>query len=149
DHASGSYKDELDNIARQMSDINRRLNNLYQAIEGGNINFSDLAPRIHELKGQQERLLARKAELEGLLSDRRVELASPQLVQSYVQDLHGVLNSSTLAERRAFIKSFVKELKVKKEEARLTYTLPLPPEGISEERVGVLPIVRYGGRYRI
>ena len=30
-------------------------------------------------------------------------------------------------------------------EVLVTYTMPLPPEGISEERVGVLYSIHYGG----
>ena len=39
---------------------------------------------------------------------------------------------STLAERKSFIRSFVKEVKVTGDEVLLTYTMPLPTEEISE-----------------
>jgi len=83
------------------------------------------------------------------LSDRRVELASPEIVKSYVDDLRNLLNNSSLAERRTFIRSFVKEVKVTGDEVLLTYTMPLSPTGVSEEKVGVLSTVQYGGRYWI
>jgi len=50
-----------------------------------------------------------------------------------------------LAERKSFIKSFVKEVKVIGTEVLLIYTIPMPPKGISQEAVGVPPIVQYGG----
>ena len=83
------------------------------------------------------------------MSDRRVELASPEIVRSYVDDLRNLLNNSSLAERRAFIRSFVKEVKVTGDEVLLTYTMPLSPRRVSEEKVGVLSTVQYGGRYWI
>ena len=83
------------------------------------------------------------------MPDRRVELASPEIVKSYVDDLRNLLNNSSLAERRAFIRSFVEEVKVTGDEVLLTYTMPLSPKGISEEKVGVLSTVQYGGRYWI
>ena len=83
------------------------------------------------------------------MSDRRVELASPEIVKSYVDDLRNLLNNSSLAERRAFIRSFVKEVKVTGDEVLLTYTMPLSPRRVSEEKVGVLSTVQYGGRYWI
>jgi hypothetical protein len=43
-----------------------------------------------------------------------------------------------LAERKSFIRSFVREVKVTGAEVLLTYTMPFSPKGISEERVGVL-----------
>ena len=62
-------------------------------------------------------------------------------------DLRNLLSESPLAERKSFIKSFVKEVKVIGAEVRLIYTIPMPPKGISQEVVGVPPIVRYGGPF--
>ena len=56
-----------------------------------------------------------------------------------------MLEESTLAERKSFIRSLVKEVKVTGDEVLLTYTMPFPPDGISEERVGVLYSVHHGG----
>jgi hypothetical protein len=53
---------------------------------------------------------------------------------------------SPLAERKTFIKSFVKEVKVTGDEVLPTYTLPVLPGNAVEERLPVLSIVRYGGR---
>ena len=85
--------------------------------------------------------------LESFSSDRRVEVTSPEIVRSYVDDLHDLLNRSSLAERRTLIKSFIKEVKVTEKEASLTYTIPLTTAGIYEETVGVLSTVQNGGRY--
>ena len=77
----------------------------------------------------------------------RVENACPTIaVTDYVNDLRNLINESSLPERRAFIRSFVKEVKVTGNEALLTYTMPLPPTGVSEENVGVLSTVQYSGR---
>lgn len=147
DSASKSYRDELDAISDEVINISHRLEHLYDAIETGKINLDDLAPRIHELRNRQERLQARRVQIETFLSDRRVELASPEIVKSYVDDLRNLLNNSSLAERRAFIRSFVKEVKVAGDEVLLTYTMPLSPRGVSEEKVRVLSTVQYSGRY--
>ena len=82
-----------------------------------------------------------------LLSDKKVELADMKTVAGYVADLRNLLSESPLAERKSFTKSFIKEVKVIGAEVRLTYTVPMPPKGISQETVGVPPIVHYGGRY--
>ena len=105
-----------------------------------------LAPRIHQLRYRQEKLQARKIQVESLMSDRRVDLANLETVTHYVDDLRNLLPESSLPERRAFIRSFVKELKVTGDEVVLTYTMPLPPRGISEEKVGVLSTVHHSGR---
>ena len=87
-----------------------------------------------------------KLELDNLLSDRKVELADPETVKNYVVDLHKLLEESTLFERKSFIKSFVKEVRVTGAEALMTYTIPMPPKQLSQETLVVPPIVHYGGR---
>jgi site-specific DNA recombinase len=148
DAASTEYRDELDTIISEIGGVEQRLGNLYNAIENGNIEFNLLKPRLQELRSQHDRLLARKAELEDLMSQRKIELASPEVVRKYVEDLRQFIDSSDLTERRVFIKSFVKEIKVMGDEGRIKYTFPIPPDNHEEEGLGVLPTVRYGGRYR-
>jgi hypothetical protein len=60
-------------------------------------------------------------------------------------DFYNLLKEGLLAERRTFIRSFVKEIRVTDNEAVLTYTMPVLPEKIIIEKDGVLPTVRYGG----
>ena len=105
-----------------------------------------MAPRIQQLRQRQQQVQTRKWELEALLANRRAELADLETVTRYVDDLRNLLNESSLAERKSFIRSFVKEVKVTGDEVLLTYTMPLPPQGISQEKVGVLYSVQHGGR---
>jgi hypothetical protein len=60
--------------------------------------------------------------------------------------LHELLKEGSLAERRAFIRSFVREVKVTGDEAVLSYSMPLLPEKVAIEEGGVLPTVQYSGR---
>ena len=57
------------------------------------------------------------------------------------------MKEETLAERRVFIRSFVKDVRVTNEEAVLSYSMPILPEKIAIDKEGVLPTVHYGGRY--
>lgn len=104
DGASRSYRDELDATSNEIINISHRLEHLYDAMETGKIDLDDLAPRIHELRNHQEKLQARRVQIESFLSDRRVELASPEIVKSYVDDLRNLLNNSSLAERGALLR---------------------------------------------
>ena len=149
DQSMKSYFAEIDVIEKEIRDINYKLEKLYEAIETGDIELRELAPRIQEHRMHQEKLMGRKAEVQALLSDRSVMIASEEVVTQHVEDLQVMLNESSLTERRSFIKSFVKEVKVTGDEVTLTYTLPLSPNGTKKEKVGVLPTVQYGGRYWI
>jgi len=55
------------------------------------------------------------------------------------------LDESEVAQRKAFLRSFVKKIVVDKERVRLYYNLPVPPDGKKMETVGVLDTVHYGG----
>ena len=138
------YQNELNTILQDITDTNHRLERLYDAVETGKIPFADLAPRIHDLKARHDKLQERKIQIEGQLSDRRVELASPDVVRRFAGDMRKVLELSEFTEKRAFIRSFVQKIKVLGDHAVLTYTIPI--NGLMEEKIGVLPIVQYGGR---
>jgi site-specific DNA recombinase len=142
------YRQRLDSIIDEIADVDRRLERLYDALETGKIQLADLAPRIQQLRQRRERLQVARWEMEQQLSDRRVELADAETVARYVADLHDLLNESSLAERKSFVRSFVKEVKVTGNEALLTYTIPMLRRGIIEEKLPVLSIVHDGGRYR-
>lgn len=149
DTTSVSYKDEMGTILKDIGDVERRLSRQYDAIENGNINYNLVKMRLEELNTKHERLMVRKAELEVLLGQRRIELGGPEVVKKYVDDLHQFLDSSDLSSKKAFIKGFIKQVKVTGNEGRITYTFPIPPDNLDEENLAVLPIVRYGGRFKI
>ncbi len=140
------YRQHLDSVADEIADVDRRLERLYDALETGKIQLADLVPRIQQLRQRQEQLQAARWEVEQQLSDRRVELADAETVARYISDLRNLLSESPLAERKSFFRSFVKEVKVTGGEVLLTYTIPMPPKGITEEKLSVLSIVHDGGR---
>ncbi len=61
-------------------------------------------------------------------------------VRSYVTDLRKLLDESEFAQRKAFLRSFVKKIVVDKGIVKLYYNVPVPPEGKRMETVRVLPI---------
>lgn len=87
-------------------------------------------------------------EVENQMTDRRVELADLETIAGYVDDLHGLLKEGSLTERRAFIKSFIRKVKVTGNQVELTYTTPWLPDKVTIKGEKVLPTVHYGGRYR-
>ena len=72
-----------------------------------------------------------KLELDNLLSDRKVELADLETVKDYVGDLRNLLEESPLADRKSFIKSFIKGVRITGTEVLLTYNIPLSAGSLS------------------
>ena len=51
-----------------------------------------------------------------------------ETIAAFAEDMSDFLMTSEITESRAFIKSFVKEIKVKPGKATVYYTLPTPPD---------------------
>ena len=56
-------------------------------------------------------------------------------IAAYAKDMRDFLNESELTERRAFIKSFVKEIVVMPGDALVRYTVPMPDDSLIPGRV--------------
>ena len=140
-------RQHLDTVTAEIAEVHRRLERLYDALETGKLSMNDLAPRIQTLRSREDQLQAVRLDLDDALAQRKIELVDADVVRSYVENLRDVLSDSSLVEQKAFIRSFVKEVRVTGKEVLLTYTMPLPPEGSLQETAGVLDTVQYGGRY--
>jgi len=146
DSTTQSYQNELLLLSSAIEDINHRLERLYDAIETGKLNLDDVVVRIRELQQRQQGFHTKRIEIESQMSDRKVELADLETISYYIDDLHDLLKEGSLTERRAFIKSFIKEVRVIDGDAILSYSIPILPEKAAIEKEGVLPSVQYGGR---
>ena len=145
DTVAGKYRDKLDTVSEELAATKKRLERLYDALETGKLGLDDLAPRIQELRQQQDQLEATRHEVEELLATRRIQIASFDKVSHYVDDLRNTLSQRPLEDQKALIRSFVEEVRVTGNEVVILYKLPLPPDGSATERAGVLSIVNYGG----
>jgi site-specific DNA recombinase len=143
--ASSQLKEQLDIIDAELEDVRARLSRLYEALETGKLELDDLAPRLRELKSQQEELIKRRAQVEAEMAVHGVGQVDVSLVRSYARDLCSLLEESDFTERKAFLRSFVRKIVVNKTEVTVHYKLPLPPEGKSEDQITVLPLDTCGG----
>lgn len=102
--------------------------------------------RARYLKASKlESLVVHKIREHVLTPDNLTALGEDE-VRECATDLRDSLERGSLAERKAFIRSFVKEGSIAGDEAKLTYTLPLLPRGLREETESVLAILHRGGR---
>ncbi|MDO8473756.1 MAG: recombinase family protein, partial [Dehalococcoidia bacterium] len=140
------YETELNSIEGEIVDVVRRLERLYEVIETGKVVPDDVGPRIHDLKERREKLQGRKEDLQLIVAGQSAEAPSREEVTACAEDLRNILGRGSLAEKKAFIRSFVKEVKITGDEANLTYILPSRQGGLTEETESVLGIGRYGGQ---
>ena len=115
--------------------MRRRLDRVWHVIENSELDISDATSRIREHRERQEKLEIAAEEARALLSERRAVLDNVDTIAAFAEDMSEFLMTSEITESRAFIKSFVKEIKVKPGKATVYYTLPEPavPEGYTAE----------------
>ncbi|AKG53316.1 resolvase domain protein [Dehalogenimonas sp. WBC-2] len=143
-----SQKEQLNSVKLQIADIQNRLDGLYEAIELRQFDMEDLKPRILRHKSTMDQLMACKTDLETQLNQNWTPEISPEILRAYIDDFLALLEEGTVAEKRAFIRGFIKQLTVVDGNATLEYTLPLASSTLSlkETNDGVLSFEQYGGR---
>ena len=108
--------------------MRRRLDRVWHIIENSELDISDATSRIREHRERQEKLEIAAEEARALLSERRAVLDNVDTIAAFAEDMSEFLMTSEITESKAFIKSFVKEIKVKPGKATVFYTLPTPPD---------------------
>ena len=144
DALAGEAHGRLQAINAELGDVEMRLENLYQALETKQLPMDVLSPRILALKGRQDQLTAAREEAEGQLEQRRMDLPTSEEVGGYVADFREFLGSGTFPERKALLRNFVEGIEIMGEEATLTYTIPMPQDGVIRESASVLDFVQSG-----
>ena len=144
DAMAGELSGRLEVIEAELSDVRKRLEKLYEAIETSELTLEVLSPRIMSLRHREEQLEAAREDAETQLEQRRVELPNTEEIVRYVADFRNFLQEGTIPERKARIRNFVEGIEVVGGEATLTYTVPMPSDGVTSESASVLDFVKSG-----
>ena len=144
DAMAGELSGRLDVVEAELGDVRKRLEKLYEALETSELTLEVLSPRIFSLRHREEQLEAAMDDAERQLEQRRVELPSTEEIKGYVADFREFLKEGTFPERKALIRNFVQGIEVVGDEATLTYTVPMPRDGVTRESASVLDFVQSG-----
>ncbi len=144
DAMAGELSGRLEVVEAELSDVRKRLEKLYEAIETSELTLEVLSPRILSLRHREEQLEAARDDAERQLEQRRVELPNTEEIKGYVADFREFLQEGTFPERKALIRNFVEGIEVVGDEAVLTYTIPMPNDGVTSESASVLDFVKSG-----
>ena len=148
DAMAGELSGRLEVIEAELRDVRKRLERLYEALETSELTLEVLSPRIFSLRHREEQLEAAREDAETQLEQRRVELPTTEEIKGYVADFREFLQEGTFPERKALIRNFVEGIEVVGDEATLTYTVPMPKDGVKRESASVLDFVQSGPPYR-
>ena len=78
------------------------------------------------------------------MEQRRADLPSTKEIRGYVADFRAFLQEGPFPERKALIRNFVKRIEIVDDQAELTYTIPMPSDGVASESASVLDFVQSG-----
>ena len=144
DAMAGELSGRLEVVEAELGDVRKRLEKLYEAIETSELTLEVLSPRILSLRHREEQLEAARDDAERQLEQRRVELPTTEEIKEYVADFRDFLEEGTIPECKALIRNFVEGIEVVGDEATLTYTIPMPSDGVTSESASVLDFVKSG-----
>ena len=74
----------------------------------------------------------------------REEFPTSREIKGYVADFREFLQEGTFPERKALIRNLVQGIEIVEDEAVLTYTIPMPSDGVTSESAPVLDFVQSG-----
>jgi len=135
---------EINTLTKQINAKQARLDRLYDALESGSFDVSDLSPRIKKLKTEIDEFQRHISELKlNASAEMQIPAISKAELKRYTDDLYSLLDEGEFFERREFLRSFVKSINVDYPQVEVLYTIPLmkkPPK-----RSEVLSIVTKSG----
>ena len=144
DTMAGEFSGRLKTIEAELEDVESRLEKLYEALETSELTLEALSPRILSLRHRQDQLTAARDEAARMLGQRKVDLPGTEEIKECVADFRTFLQEGTFPERKALIRNFVEGIEVVGDEATLTYTIPMPSDGVTHEGASVLDFVQSG-----
>ena len=142
DAMAGELYGRLEVVEAELDDVRKRLGKLYEAIETSDLTLEVLSPRIMSLRHREEQLEAAREDAETQLEQRRVALPETEEIVRYVADFQHFLKDGTIPEKKALIRNFVEGIEVVGDDATLTYTVPMPSDGVTRESASVLDFVQ-------
>ncbi|AQY72674.1 hypothetical protein B1772_00975 [Dehalococcoides mccartyi] len=141
DIADNKRKERVEVIDKEIEQWEGRLERLYDFVETKKIEPDRMAQRIADVQDKLNLMRQAKLELENGHDFNKAVYIDPQKVLSYVAELRHFLDERGLFERKAFLRSFIEQIRVGDSKVTLDYTLPFPPTNIKQETVSVLDIV--------
>ena len=135
---------QLDDTEKHLAQISGKLTKLYAALESGKLEMDDLAPRIKELRANQNELQQQRNSLLSKIESGNPEQLDTNEVMSYVNEMEQVLGEASFLQQKSFLRRFVKRVEINPKGFVLDYTIPLPLEKNRTSMTEVLNIDKVG-----
>ena len=121
-------------IESELKDVRRRLERLWDFVESSDDDLADTAtPQIRANRDQQVRLEASLQEASAILSQRRATRDGVATITAKTLDMTEYPEKSELPERKAFVKTFIRDIVVMPGKAIIHYKVPIAKDSPNSE----------------
>ena len=121
-------RERLETAEAELAEVRQRMDRLWHLVESTEMTVEDILPRIRHHQENQERLERAADDARTLLSVRTASVQDAERVAAYAAEMSEFLLESGLAETKAFVRSFVKQIVVRPGKATIHYTVPTPED---------------------
>ena len=128
DGVAREQRQNLETIEAELEEVKRKLDRIWHFVESTDLDMADASERILEHRHRREQLEAAAEEARAVLAQRRELLDSADTIAAFAADMGEFLKTSELTETKAFVRSFVKEVLVRRGGATIIYTIPTPED---------------------
>ena len=122
--------DSLTGIDAHLEEVQRRLRENYEALESRVLSLEDLAPRIRELRSQEDQLTETRKDAQRIISEQgQIEgRITPDLARGAARELRACLEEGTFDERSSIVHFLVERILVDGDEFVVTFRVPIDIE---------------------
>ena len=128
DSVIAGERERLEAAELELREVRQRMNRLWELVEKTEMTVEDILPRIRHHQENQERLERAADEARVELDARLAGVQDAEVVAAYAREMGEWLLESGLAETKAFLRTFVKEIVVRPGHATIHYTVPTPDD---------------------
>jgi|CXWL01.1.fsa_nt_gi DNA invertase Pin-like site-specific DNA recombinase len=123
---NGEYKQKMSELDALIEEKHTRRAKLFEGIETGTFDLKDVSPRLKCLNDEIASIQTQRADLTKKHNSERGFYINEEGLKPFVEDLRETLLQGTIAQRRGFIRSFIKRIEIDYPEAKIDYTIPMP-----------------------
>ncbi len=128
DSVIAGERERLEAAELELREVRQRMNRLWELVEKTEMTVEDILPRIRHHQENQERLERAADEARVELDARLTGVQDAEVVAAYAREMGEWLLESGLAETKAFLRTFVREIVVRPGHATIHYTVPTPDD---------------------
>ena len=118
------YSRKITELKKKANDLQLRIMRQYEAIEGGVIDLSLVAPRLKALKDKKDALQEEISYYESLNSQNQPVYITRPMIDKFRKEMEQIFMGNNVQEKRDFLKKFVEKIIIKEDEIKIVYYAP-------------------------